>query len=184
MRPSLPARALSVIALALATGCSKRQASVGSPPPASTTTSTATEGFSTITFERTPCFGTCPVYRVTVSSGSGSGSGGGTVRFVGTQNVDSMGTFTATLDAARMAALARAFDDAGYYALDSRYTDGQANCREYGTDAQRILTSITTPTRTKSIEHDLGCAGVPTRLADLYRRFDEIIEVSRWIGRR
>jgi hypothetical protein len=133
--------------------------------------------FSTITFERTPCFGTCPVYRVNVA-------GDGAIRFEGTRNVDSVGTFSGRLAPASVDALARAFDEAQYFALDSRYAYGEPNCRDYGTDASRVLTSITTPTRSKTVEHDLGCGNVPTRLADLYRKFDEIIGTACWIGRR
>lgn len=165
------------IALTLYLGaCSGRQASVGSSAPPSSSSTRATT-FSSVTFERTPCFGTCPVYAITVA-------GDGSVVFNGTRNVDSTGRFIGRIDVGRVASLRRAFDDAQYFALDDKYGYGEANCREYGTDAARILTSITTPERTKRVDHDLGCSNVPTRLADLYRRFDEIVGTSRWIGRR
>lgn len=169
-----------ICAVAGLAGCS-RQSSVGSPGTSvSTTTATARPAaFTTVTFERTPCFGTCPVYRVSVS-----GSGSGNVRFEGLRNVDSVGTFTGTLPAASVSALGKAFDDAQYYAFDDKYGYGTANCPLYASDAQTIITSITTPQRTKRVEHDLGCANSPARLADLYRRFDEIVGTSRWIGRR
>src|SRR4051812_16205110 len=51
-----------------------------------------TPTFSTVTFERTPCFGTCPVYRVNVN-------GNGEVKFEGIRNVDSVGTFVGHIDA-------------------------------------------------------------------------------------
>lgn len=167
----------STIVLTIVLGaCSGRQVSVGSSAPSSSSSTRATT-FSSVTFERTPCFGTCPVYAITVA-------GDGSVVFTGIRNVDSTGRFTGRLDASRVASLRRAFDDAQYFALDDKYGYGEANCREYGNDAARILTSIATPERTKRIDHDLGCANVPTRLADLYRRFDEIVGTSRWIGRR
>ena len=179
MRPCLAVRALALAALFVLAGCKSRTAAVGSPSSTAVTPSR----FTAITFERTPCFGTCPVYSVTVS-GSASASASASVRFTGVRNVDSVGAFTRTIDAATVAALQRAFDDAQYYALDDRYGHGEPNCREYGTDAARIITSITTPDRTKKVDHDLGCANVPTRLTDLYRRFDELVGTARWIGRR
>jgi hypothetical protein len=135
-----------------------------------------TPTFSTVTFERTPCFGTCPVYRVNVN-------GNGEVKFEGIRNVDSVGTFVGHIDASAIAKLARAFDEAKYFSLQSSY--GQGTCAGYAADAARILTSVTTPDQSKSIDHDLGCgSAAPAALPDLYRKFDEIIGTSRWIGRR
>ena len=51
--------------------------------------------------------------------------------------------------------------------------------------ASRVLTSVTTPDQTKSIDHDLGCGDqAPAALPDLYRKFDEIVGTKRWIGNR
>jgi hypothetical protein len=135
-----------------------------------------TESISTITFERTPCFGTCPVYRVNVS-------GNGDVKFEGIRNVDSVGTYAGHIDGAAVSRLARAVADAKYFSLQSSY--GQANCAPYATDAARILTSVSTPEQSKSIDHDLGCgSAAPPALAELYRQFDDIIGTARWIGHR
>ena len=160
----------ATLALGLATliSCTQRQAAVGSPA--------GSTPFTAITFERTPCFGTCPVYRVSVS-------GTGTVSFTGIHNVDSVGTFTGHIDAAAVQALRKAFDDAKYSSLLRAY--GQANCSPYGTDAARILTSMTTGGQTKSVDHDLGCGtAAPAALPDLYRKFDSLVGVTRWIGNR
>jgi hypothetical protein len=105
------------------------------------------------------------------------------VKFEGVRNVDSVGTFTGHIDAAAVSKLAHAFEDAKYFSLQSSY--GQANCTPYGTDAARILTSVTMPDQSKSIDHDLGCgSSAPPALPDLYRKFDDIVGTSRWIGRR
>jgi hypothetical protein len=167
-----------VAAIAALEGCGGRKAAVGSPPPNTTPSSSVSPaaGFTTATFERTPCFGTCPVYRVSVS-------GSGSVRFEGIRNVDSVGTFTGSISATAVSSLRRAFDDAQYFTRQSLY--GQSNCSPYGADAPRILTSITTSDKTKSIDHDLGCGNAaPAALSDLYRKFDEIVGTTRWIGRR
>lgn len=174
---SLSARRFALAAVMLA-ACNSRQAAVGSATSTSTVTSgSAIAAFDAITFERTPCFGTCPVYQVRVT-------GDGLVTFIGSRNVDSTGTYMARLDATRIAALRQAFDDARYFTLDDKYAYREPNCAEYGTDAPRILTSYSTADRTKRVDHDLGCANVPASLATLYRRFDQIVGTDRWIGRR
>src|SRR4051812_36627506 len=72
--PFSPAtRALAIAAAATLSNCAKPQT------------------FSSVTFERTPCYGMCPVYRVSVN-------GSGSVAFEGIRNVDSVGTFTRQLD--------------------------------------------------------------------------------------
>jgi hypothetical protein len=158
--PFSPAsRALAVAAIAALSNCNAR-----------------TPSLSTATFERTPCFGTCPVYKVSVS-------GNGDVRFEGIRNVDSVGVFNGRIDPSAVQKLAGAFDEAKYFSLESSYS--HSNCPNYGTDASRILTSITTPDQTKSIDHDLGCGDqAPAALPDLYRKFDEIVGTKRWIGNR
>lgn len=178
MRPSLPLRALAVVVVAALGACNSRQASVGSPATNSASPAGAPAvRFTTITFERTPCFGTCPVYKVSVS-------GDGTVRFDGTRNVDSTGTFAGRISAGQVAALNRAFEEAQYFTFDPRYGLDEPNCREYGADASRIITSFAAPGRFMTVDHDLGCAKAPTRLAELYRKFDDIVGTARWIGRR
>jgi hypothetical protein len=178
MRPSLPPRALAFVVLAALAACNSRQASVGSPATGgSTSAASPAVRFTTITFERTPCFGTCPVYKVSVS-------GDGMVRFDGTRNVDSTGSFTGRISAVQVAALNRAFEDAQYFTFDPKYGLDQPNCREYGADASRIITSFAAPGRYMTVDHDLGCAKAPTRLAELYRKFDDIVGTARWIGRR
>lgn len=158
----------AALSLATLAGCTSRQAAVGSPP--------GSAPFTTVSFERTPCFGTCPVYSVSVS-------GTGSVTFVGKRNVDSVGTFTGHIDAAAVQSLRKAFDEAKYTSLQSTY--GQSNCSPYAADAPRILTSIAMADQTKSIDHDLGCGtAAPAVLADLYRKFDSIVGVKRWIGDR
>jgi hypothetical protein len=94
-----------------------------------------------------------------------------------------VGVFNGRIDPSGVQKLARAFDEAKYFTLQSSYS--HSNCPNYGTDASRILTSITTPDQSKSIDHDLGCGDqAPAALPDLYRKFDEIVGTKRWIGNR
>ncbi|MCR4341423.1 MAG: DUF6438 domain-containing protein [Gemmatimonadaceae bacterium] len=170
--PAMSLRAAAALgALALA-GC----AANGAVPDSSAATPSAAPAYTRVTLERKPCFGTCPVYRVSVAEN-------GAVIFEGLGYVDSIGSFTGRIDAERVAALARLFEEHDYFALDDKYAYGEPNCAQYGTDAPTVITSITIGDRSKRVEHDLGCAGVPQRLWDLESGIDEIIGTSRWIGR-
>lgn len=162
-------RALALCAVALS-ACGTGSAVADSSAAVSNTAPLPTR----VTLERRPCYGTCPVYRLAVSED-------GLVTFEGLQHVDSIGRFTGRIDARRVAELARAFQEHGYFALDDRYAEGDANCRPYAMDAPTVITSITTGDLSKRIEHDLGCAGAPQRLHDLERRIDEIVGTSRWV---
>ncbi len=146
----------------------------GAVPDSSVATPSAAPAYTRVTLERKPCFGTCPVYRVSVAED-------GAVVFEGVRHVDSVGSFAGRIDAQRVAALARLFDEHDYFALDDKYAFGEPNCPSYGTDAPTVITSVTIGGRSKRVEHDLGCAGVPQRLHDLEWRIDEIVGTSRWI---
>lgn len=146
----------------------------GATPDTSGATPSAAPAVTRVTLERKPCFGTCPVYRVSVAED-------GAVTFEGLQHVDSIGSFAGRIGAESVGALARLFEEHDYFALDDKYAYGEANCAQYGTDAPTVITSVTIGGRTKRVEHDLGCAGVPKRLSDLESAIDEIVGTSRWI---
>jgi len=154
-------------------GAGARGAVIRSPA----STARPQSGFTLITLERKPCFGTCAVYAVSIT-------GEGAVVFDGRQHVDSIRRVASRIDAERVAALVQLFDEAQFFTLDDRYVYGEQNCRIYASDAPTVITSITTGSRVKKVEHDAGCSSVPPRLADLERRIDEIVGTSRWIGHR
>jgi hypothetical protein len=142
-------------------------------PAATTDVSSA---MTLVSLERKPCYGTCPVYKISVT-------GDGAVVWDGRANVDSMGRKSARLDGDQLASLIRLFD-AQFYSLDDRYVNGGANCQPYASDAPVIVTSIVTSTRTKTVERDAGCASAPPRLAELEGKIDALLGTARWIGRR
>ena len=166
--------ALIAIVTTASCGACSRGASVGSPavqrpvatPPSATV----------MTLERKPCYGTCPVYLVSVI-------GDGSVVFEGRAHVDSARRLTSRISPDQVAALIRLFDDNQFYTLADKYVRGAASCPDHASDAPTVITSITTKDRAKRIDHDLGCANVPKQLAEVERRFDEIVGTSRWIGR-
>src|SRR5471030_1322735 len=96
----------------------------------------AAPSFTRVTLERRPCYGTCPVYLVTVL-------GDGSVIFEGRAHVDSVGRFTFRLAADRLAELARLVESERFAALDDRYVYGAPGCGPYATDAPTVIVSVT-----------------------------------------
>jgi len=82
-------------ALALAAGCSRPSADV--EPGAPRARASASDS-ARISLERRPCFGTCPVYTVTLE-------GSGVVRFEGVRFVKDTGTSVGTVPPARVDSL-------------------------------------------------------------------------------
>jgi hypothetical protein len=162
------------IGLALSLGACARP----SPPGSGTDSLPSPDAgdSATITLERQPCFGTCPVYIVAVERT-------GAVRFEGRRFVADSGVHTATVPAARVDSLLRELDDAGYFGLDERYRAGEPGCGAYATDLPTVIVQVRIGERSKRVEHDHGCASAPDALSVLERRIDEVAGVQRWVGR-
>lgn len=131
---------------------------------------------SAITLERTPCFGSCPVYSISVSPS-------GQVTFEGRAHVRQLGTATGQIPQQRVDALLVELERAGYFGFADRYAVSEPTCGRYVTDLPSVISSATLGGRTKRIEHDHGCGGAPGALAVLEKRIDEVLGSDRWIGR-
>ena len=129
-----------------------------------------------LSLERRPCFGTCPVYTVTLERS-------GAVVFQGRRFVADTGTHTASIAAARADSLFRALDAAGWFAFADRYTMGEPACRHFATDLPSVITEVRMDGRVKRVEHDYGCADAPAALEELEQRIDEVTEVAKWVRR-
>lgn len=130
-----------------------------------------------VTMERLPCFGTCPVYIVDLT-------GDGAVTFTGERFVDSVGTYTAAIDAGAFAALVQELVAQGFFDFADRYTHDTRECGSYHTDAPGAVLTVRTEGRSKRVVHDYGCGGAPAALRELHERVDSVAGVQRWIGRR
>jgi hypothetical protein len=129
-----------------------------------------------VSLERTPCFGSCPVYRI-------SASPGGVVSYVGKAHVRHVGTATAQIERKQLDQLLLELERAGYFTFAERYASSEATCRRYSTDSPSAISSATFRGRTKRIEHDYGCVGVPGALTVLEKRIDEVLGSTRWTGK-
>ena len=130
-----------------------------------------------ITLERTPCYGTCPVYRLSIT-------GNGAVSFEGRQHVQRPGVATGHISEEQVQALVSAFEEADFFALADRYEYGEPTCSRYVTDHPSAVTTYTIGGRSKTVRHDYGCRGAPQQLTKLEAQIDSVAGASRWIGAR
>src|SRR5689334_24897887 len=87
-----------------------------------------------ITLERTACFGSCPVYKLTIFDD-------GKVLFDGKDFVKRPGMDTSQIKKSDLEELIRQFEKIDYLNLDENYTDDPKNCPQQSTDAPSAITS-------------------------------------------
>ena len=157
---------------ALVLSACARSASPPAPAPAA---EPAASDVPVVTLERTPCFGTCPVYTVAIMRS-------GTVRFSGKHHVAQAGEATATVPAPRVDSLLAELEAGGYFGFADAYVMDAPACGMYATDSPTVITSATRDGVTKTVRHDRGCSGAPPALSRLEQRIDEVAGTARWTG--
>jgi hypothetical protein len=118
-----------------------------------------------ISLERTPCFGRCADYVVTLD-------GDGTVHYTGRQFVRVRGAQTWKVDAAAVHALAREMDTAGFFGWKDAYTS-------MVTDLPTTYTTLTIGSRTKKIKDYYGA---PPALKQIEARIDVVSGVRGYVS--
>ena len=166
---------VAVLLIGVVAACSPRPPATGGTPTPYGEPSAAAEP-PVVTLERTPCFGTCPVYQVAISRS-------GTVRFVGQHHVTQQGGATAEIPVARVDSLLRELEAGGYFGFADAYVMNSPACGQYATDSPTVITSASAGGRRKTIRHDYGCNAAPQELGRLERLIDEVAGTSRWTGR-
>jgi Domain of unknown function (DUF6438) len=151
--------------------CAPRTAGVRPDEQADTNTNVPA-----VVLERSPCFGSCPVYTLSVSPD-------GEVSYEGRAHVKQLGAATARIPKQQVDSLLHELDRAGYFGFADRYVPSEPACGRYATDSPSAKTSVTYRGRTKTIMHDYGCGSVPGALTVLERRIDEMLGSGRWTGR-
>ncbi|HUF36750.1 MAG TPA: DUF6438 domain-containing protein [Gemmatimonadales bacterium] len=166
----------AALGLVVALACSPAPASrrAGAPAPAGTAAQPADT--TVVALERTPCFGACPVYSLTISAG-------GVVRFVGTRHTAHLGDASARIPPAQVESLLAELREGGYFGFADAYVLDAPACGLYSTDSPTVITAVSDAGERKEIRHDYGCAGAPGALARLEQRIDEVAGSARWTGR-
>lgn len=153
---------LVLIALACGVACTRGGSSNDGYPPG------RHEPLATL--ERTPCFGTCPVYKVSIFRD-------GTVEYVGERFVKVQGRATGHITAEQLTQLRALFQQSGYLQLGDSYE------RHDVTDQPSAHTSYSpAPGQTKSVRHYLGDRSAPRALIDVEDGIDRIVHIEQWIG--
>jgi hypothetical protein len=129
----------------------------------------AQEGEVAVTLERTACFGTCPIYKVTIYTD-------GTVVFEGERFVTAEGTQTLQIEPEVVQQLVEGFEAAGYFEWDDEYTEMTVS------DLPTIITSVTRDGETKQITRYAGDSSAPMELPYLETWIDLAAYTSQWTG--
>jgi hypothetical protein len=118
---------------------------------------------------RTACFGTCPIYEVSVYAD-------GTVEYEGHRFVKDEGKRTAKLTQSQLAQVRAAFEKAGFLKLE-----GDFACYEM-TDMPSANVTYRDGDTERTIHHYHGCRSAPETMSVLEKRLDELLGTRRWVG--
>jgi len=140
-------------------------------PAAAVDASASSEEQPLVTMRRTMCFGTCPVYSVTVFPN-------GSVVYVGEKFVQATGRHERTIDEQAIARLISEIARADVFRLRDAYTNYRI------TDMPSVILTISSKGRKKTIRHYLGDTEAPDALIRLEKAVDRISGVRDWIGER
>ncbi|MBZ0303691.1 MAG: DUF6438 domain-containing protein [Anaerolineae bacterium] len=122
-----------------------------------------------ITLERTACFGTCPVYMVSILED-------GTVIYQGENFVDMTGEQRGQIDPATVEQMVAAFEAAGYFDWNEAYDTMNV------TDLPYVTTSVTRNGETKQILRYAGDDSAPLALPFLENWVDLMAGTPAWTG--
>jgi hypothetical protein len=137
----------------------------GAPTPSAT---------ESISIERKPCFGTCPVFTMTVASD-------GSVAFEGRNHVIKSGSATGRVSTQLARSLLHHADSIGVPSMEASYEDGKESCgRGYIADLPTVTLSVRRAGASKTIVADYGCQ-IPRSLRPLHARLDSIASALGWI---
>jgi Domain of unknown function (DUF6438) len=135
-----------------------------------------------LVLERSICYGTCPAYRLSLSSS-------GAVRFQSRNPGEETRSATDTTSAVMLPSLVSRAKDAGFFQLPGEIATDSLLCRNRATDHPTVIVSIYTKSGLKRVEDYHGCfetveRGVPTpivRLRTFENAIDSTLRSSRWI---
>jgi hypothetical protein len=121
------------------------------------------------TIARGGCYGTCPIYKLTVYRD-------GTVEYTGDNFVKVKGPARGRVGPEVIAAIDRLFHDAHYFELADAYTERDR------TDNPTTITEYRDGGRTKTITHYRGDDHTPEILTNVEDALDALVHVEQFIG--
>jgi hypothetical protein len=133
----------------------------------STVSAQNAESDAVITLERTACFGTCPVYTISILED-------GTVLYEGERFVTVTGEQTGEIAPETVAAMVAAFEDAGYFGWNEAYEMQRVS------DLPTVITSVKSANGTQRIARYMGDDTAPLALPFLELWIDEMTNSALW----
>lgn len=129
-----------------------------------------------ITLERTPCFGSCPSYKVQIFAD-------GRVVYEGKRFVKRKGKAQGRITKTAVQQLVGEFNSLNYVSLEDEYNPGGPSCPEGWTDYPSAITSLQWKGKKKTIRHYHGCRGakVLDQLTALENKIDQVANTKRWV---
>ena len=112
-----------------------------------------------LSLERTPCYGTCPIYKYTVDST-------GKADYLGIRFVEMEGRYVKKLSREQMEKLKAALDKADVYAFADAYDNSGIS------DLPSSILTYTTAERTKKIVCRMDC---PAAFRNLFKELEQIV---------
>ena len=113
--------------------------------------------------ERTPCFGTCPAYKLLIMPN-------GSATYIGRRFAPREGIYTGKVDAATMKALGQAVEASGFSKMDDVYDRPV-------TDLPSTIIRFRTGGQDKQV---VGRVGPPQAFKDLAKRAEELLANVEW----
>ena len=117
-----------------------------------------------ISYQATPCFGRCALFTLTINGETK------TATYLGTQNIEKIGTFTKPITEKELDALVKAFDDAKFTTLNDEYLGNI-------TDFPIKIISYTVNGKTKQIKER---SGAPEELIHLEKVLLDYANSEGW----
>lgn len=130
------------------------------------------------TLKRNACYGTCPVYELTID-------GEGNVAFQGMENTRTIGKAAGKISSHEVDRLIEEFNSAGFLELGDTYD--QTTCPEFATDMSTVTVSLRQNGETKTVLHNLGCSTkvdhkpFPPGLRELETKIDAAARSAQWV---
>jgi hypothetical protein len=122
-----------------------------------------------ISMERTICYGSCPVYRITIL-------GNGTVIYMGERFVTVDGIRIDSISREKVKELVDAIEQADFFSL--------GDFTAYNiTDAADAITTVLIKGRLKTVRHYYGDRAAPRSLTELESKIDAIVDSQKWTGK-
>lgn len=116
-----------------------------------------------LSFERTPCFGPCPTYKVTILQD-------GSALYQGRRFVDREGTYRGQLDAQTMDTIRELVEARGFYGFEDEYDSPV-------TDLPSVIIRVRMDGRDKQV---VGRVGPPQAFKNLTQQLEALIERVDW----